>query len=72
MSKMFQIYEEDLVELERMIPDLASALMIHLTPRGKTQLRRLKSILSDVRWNYCPPTACETVGDDPGPAHPGE
>ena len=64
MSKLFQIYEENLAELERLLPELGEAFVDSLTPRIKTQLRRCKAILSDVRWNYSPPLIIEKVGDD--------
>ena len=64
MSKLFQIYEENLSELERLLPELGEAFADNLTPRIKTQLRRCKAILSDVRWNYGPPLSIEKVGDD--------
>jgi Tfp pilus assembly ATPase PilU len=63
MSSLFQIYEDDLVDLERILPSLADAMTSSLTPRLKTQLRRVQKILSDVRWNYGPPSHVETVAD---------
>lgn len=67
MSRLMQIYEQDLVELERIVPDLGGAMMPHLTPRMRTQLRRCKDILSNVRWNYGPHTEVEVIptNDDP-------
>lgn len=65
MSKLFQIYEDDLASLERVLPELSDAMIDNLTPRLKTQLRRVQKILSDVRWNYGPPAHVETVLDDP-------
>jgi len=55
-NKLFQIYHADLAELERVIPDIAEALMVHMSGRQKTQLRRVQAILSNVRWNYGPPS----------------
>jgi hypothetical protein len=66
MSRQFQISEDDLAELERMIPDLCGDMMPlftnrELAPRLRTQLRRIQSILSDVRWRYGPPEAVEVI-----------
>lgn len=68
MSQIFQIYEEDLADLEHTLPQLADASMPHLTNRQRVQWRRVQEILSRVRWNYGPPTHVEA---DP-PDHPSE
>ncbi len=68
MSKLFQIHEDDLAELERTLPQFSDALMLNLTSRLRTQLRRCQTILSNVRWNYGPPTDVEIIeseGTDP-------
>lgn len=64
MSKLFQIYEEDLGELERTLPQLAEALMPALNGRLRVQLRRVQNILSNVRWNYGPPSEVTVVSGD--------
>lgn len=56
MSRLFKIHEEDLVELEKAIPQLSESFMMHLTPATRTTLRRCKNILSDIRWHYGPPS----------------
>ena len=61
MSKLFDIYEDDLAELERTLPQLGNALTQHLTNRLRMQLRRCQTILSNVRWNYGPPTQVKIV-----------
>lgn len=53
---MFQIYDDDLAELERLCPELADALMPTIDNRLRVKVRRIKEILSNVRWNYGPPT----------------
>lgn len=58
---MFQIYEEDLVELERIVPQISDTLEIHFTPKIRTQMRRVRDILSKVRWNYGPHTDVEVI-----------
>ena len=37
---MFQIHEDDLAELERVVPQFGDALMPNLTGRIRAQLRR--------------------------------
>lgn len=54
MGRMFQIHDDDLSDLEHMVPDLCSKLAADLHPRQKSQLRRIKDILSNVRWDYGP------------------
>lgn len=60
-TSLFQINSDDLCDLERILPELQSALFQHLTPRLRTQIRRVKDILSNVRWNYGPPEEVEVV-----------
>lgn len=59
--RMFQIYESDLAELEKIIPAMSDGQMGNWTPRERTQLRRVKDILSNVRWNYGPHTKVERI-----------
>lgn len=55
MSKMFQINEEDLAELERSVPMLLGRCMKSIDDNAsRTTMRRVKEILSHVRWNYGP------------------
>ena len=69
-TKMFQIYEPDLVDLERILPELCWDMFEVLcneqvAPRIRTKLRRCQKILSDVRWNYGPPEKCGIItGND--------
>jgi len=65
MPKVFQIHEEDLAELERTLPQLSESMLPVLTPCLRTQLRRCKIILSNVRWNYGPPTDVEQIPAEP-------
>lgn len=68
MSDLFQIHEDELAELERTIPRIADELMIHTSPRTATSFRRIQKILSNVRWNYGPPSHVEIIrpGDPVG------
>lgn len=54
-EKNYMIHEKDLADLERVLPMLACALQDNLTPKIKAQLRRVKQIVSDIRWDYGPP-----------------
>ncbi len=59
--RFHQINDEDLIELERTLPQLAEALTPHLNPRLKTQLRKVKEVISNVRWGYGPPDEVEII-----------
>lgn len=58
------INEDDLGELERVIPQLAEAATPSLNNRLRVQLRRCKTILSNVRWEYGPPCEVEIIPDN--------
>jgi hypothetical protein len=62
--RLFQITNDDLVELERVLPELSESLAVteEYSPRIRSQLRRVQTILSNVRWGYGPPTHVERVG----------
>jgi hypothetical protein len=67
MARMLQIHEDDLAALERTLPQLSDALMPVLGNRLRVQLRQVQKILSDVRWNYGPPSEVVVLppdGDD--------
>jgi hypothetical protein len=66
MPKLLQIHEDDLVTLERTLPQLADALARTADNRQRVQLRQVQRILSDVRWNYGPPSEVRVVGEDDG------
>ena len=57
MSRLFQINENDLAELERLLPEMA--IMIseshRYDNRARTILRVVQRIMTDVRWDYGPP-----------------
>ena len=59
--KLFQIYENDLAELEHILPQLQDKLMLNMDNQTRVQLRRIRQIVSDVRWNYGPPTEVEII-----------
>lgn len=62
--RLFQIYESDLCDLEKILPDLASVLASQTDPRLRTQLRRVQQILSNVRWGYGPIDCVENFNID--------
>jgi hypothetical protein len=64
MSKLFQVYEDDLGELERILPQLSEALTPSLDNRLRVQLRRCQTILSHVRWDYGPATEVRIIPAD--------
>lgn len=54
-NPLHQITGEDLAELERLVPLLIEkAMQVHDNNESRVQIRRVKSILSNVRWNYGP------------------
>lgn len=62
--KLFQINEDDLAELERLLPTLCET--VAMSPRAnasdRVAIRVVQRIIRDVRWNYGPPTDVE-IGD---------
>ena len=64
MSRLFQIKEDDLGALEAALPRLADALMPVLNNRLRVQLRRVQQVLSNVRWNYGPPSEVQIISPD--------
>ena len=52
--KEFRIAETDLVDLERILPEFQDTMILNMCPRLRTQIRRIKEILSNVRWGYGP------------------
>lgn len=66
MPKLFQIHEDDLAALEHTLPEIADAIMPHLNGRLRVQIRRVRDILSNVRWNYGPPDEVDVIPGDAG------
>lgn len=59
--KMYQIYEEDLEALESNLPALMDAAFEQCNdPLVRKRWERVKSIVSNVRWNYGPPAIVKT------------
>ena len=55
-QETFTIYESDLADLEHTLPDLLSASYATLTHRQRVQWRLVQQIITNVRWNYGPPS----------------
>lgn len=64
----FQITEEDLALLESECPRLLQASMMDCNdPVTHKRWQEIKRILSDVRWNYGPPTEVMELPTDTTP-----
>lgn len=67
--RLFQIKEDDLAALEHLLPQLAEDLTLVMTgpaaPRLRVQIRQVKEILSNVRWNYGPPSNVTIIPCEP-------
>lgn len=63
--KLFQIREDDLAELERILPQICDdvAMSPEATPRQRTQIRVVQRIIRDVRWDYGPPEDVRIIED---------
>lgn len=72
MSRLFQINEPDLAELEHTLPQLLDAAMPYLDNRQRVQWRRVREILANVRWNYGPPGEVTVIPAGAPPQEPRE
>ena len=70
-SRLFQIHEDDLATLEHTLPQIADALMDRMDGRLRVQVRRVKDILSNVRWNYGPPSHVTRIDAGEAPEQGG-
>lgn len=61
---LHQIHEDDLCALEQTLPRLAERLTPVMDNRLRVQLRQVQNILSQVRWNYGPPSDVEVIPSD--------
>jgi len=56
-KKFFHIYEEDLAKLEVALPQLMEAAGLALNrPDVQVMFDEVKTIVSNVRWDYGPPS----------------
>ncbi len=63
MSRMLQISESDLAELESTLPLIVDRLYPQMDNRLRSQVRRIQRVLTDVRWNYGPPREVEAISE---------
>lgn len=59
--KLYQITEDDLCELEMVLPKLADAAMPHMNAAQRIKWRNVQAVLSRVRWNYGPARDVEKI-----------
>lgn len=60
-ESLFQVYETDLSLLERELPSLmGDALVSCNDAMTRKRWEAVKAVLSNVRWNYGPPTQVKT------------
>lgn len=64
MLQVFRNHEEDLAELERVLPRFSESIDLRFTTRLRMQLRRVKSILSHVRSNDGPAIEVDRAVDE--------
>lgn len=61
-TRLFQINEDDLAELERLVPILYDRAAEKMDDnKSRVMVRRVKDIISNVRWNYAPWSNIETL-----------
>lgn len=64
--KLHQINADDLATLEELLPELTFMLGEKLNETAiRIKCRRVKEILSNVRWSYGPPSEVEIIPGDP-------
>lgn len=66
-TRLFQIDENDLCELERVVPILVERLYPQLTKEAnelRAKIRIVQRIIVDIRWKYGPPTEVHTFPAD--------
>lgn len=60
--KLFQIYEPDLQKLEAALPRIMDAVGVRVSePALMVLFEEVKGVLSDVRWNYGPPSEVQVI-----------
>jgi hypothetical protein len=62
MTKLFHIYETDLQKLEAALPRIMDAAGMALNrPDVQVLFDEVKEIISNVRWDYGPPTEIHQI-----------
>lgn len=67
MGNLYQITEDDLAELERIIPSWQFDLCRSNSAAARTQIRRVQHILTSIRWEYGPPEHVQEIPADQTP-----
>lgn len=63
MSKLFRVYEEDLQKLEHALPRIADrCISLMNDPELQVLFQEVKEIVSNVRWDYGPPSEVARIG----------
>lgn len=64
MGKLFQIHEDDLAELERVVPQVLEqhVMRIDAKPVDRKNFIVIQKILTNIRWNYGPARNVEEHG----------
>lgn len=70
-TTLHQITEDDLCNLERLLPILCDRLILagppgRTPPELRVKVEKVKKILSDVRWNYQPYLETDKIPADEG------
>ena len=64
--RLFQINEDDLRTLETALPQICDLMFERACePKAQALLLELKEIVSNVRWNYGPPTEMHRLDGPP-------
>lgn len=69
--RLHQINDDDLKTLEECVPQLTERLAERTTNADRAMIRRVKEVLSNVRWNYQPHREHQIMtdeGDDDQPS----
>jgi hypothetical protein len=62
MSRLFQVYEDDLQKLEHALPRIADHCGEAINrPELQVLFQEIKEIVSNIRWNYGPHTSVQTI-----------
>jgi hypothetical protein len=65
--KLFQMYEDDLQKMEALLPMVVDRLGMAMNdPALQVAAEELKRIVSDVRWNYGPPSEVKHIAAERG------
>lgn len=60
-TRLFQIHEPDLATLEADVPALCERLIGCMDNAMRVRMRRVQTVLMNVRWNYGPPSEIEKI-----------